>query len=99
MFENISTSLIQAFGFFAIFGYFVYQTLISNQKNINSRLNTSGKKINDPKIIYKNNNKKGLFSRKSEPIKETNNQRNGLFRKNNELKNNEEIRKKKGWFQ
>ena len=96
MFENIGTSLIQALGFFAIFGYFVYQTLIANQKNINSRENNSGKKINDSKLIYKNNNKKGISSRKLEPInlKETNNKRNGLFRKNNE-----EIKKKKGWFQ
>ena len=100
MFENIGTSFIQALGFFAIFGYFVYQTLIANQKNANPRENTTRKKrINDPKIIYKKNNKKGIFSRKLEPIKETNNKRNGLFRKNNELKNNEDITKKKGWFQ
>ena len=33
MFDNLETALIQAFGFFAIFGFFVYQTLFANKKN------------------------------------------------------------------
>ena len=99
MFENIDTAIIQAIGFFAIFGFFVYQTLFTNPKSIKSIKNKSFERINDSKSIYKRNNK-GLFNRKLEPIKEKNNiKKNGLFGNNKEVNNNELKSKKKGWFQ
>ena len=33
MFDNLGTALVQALGFFAIFGFFVYQTLFADEKN------------------------------------------------------------------
>ena len=32
MFDNLGTALVQALGFFAIFGFFVYQTLFADSK-------------------------------------------------------------------
>ena len=32
MFDNLETALIQALGFFAIFGFFAYQTLFATKK-------------------------------------------------------------------
>ena len=37
MFDNLGTAIIQALGFFAIFGFFVYQTLFADKKNKNSK--------------------------------------------------------------
>ncbi len=32
MFDNLGTALVQALGFFAVFGFFVYQTLFADRK-------------------------------------------------------------------
>ncbi len=32
MFDNLGTALVQALGFFAVFGFFVYQTLFADSK-------------------------------------------------------------------
>ena len=34
MFDNLGTALVQALGFFAVFGFFVYQTLFADKKYI-----------------------------------------------------------------
>jgi len=47
MFDNLGTALVQALGFFAIFGFFVYQTLFADRKPKNSKLNP--KKISKKK--------------------------------------------------
>ena len=39
MFDNLGTALVQALGFFAVFGFFVYQTLFADSKPKNSKLN------------------------------------------------------------
>ena len=38
MFDNLGTALVQALGFFAVFGFFVYQTLFADSKPKNSNL-------------------------------------------------------------
>ena len=63
MFENFGTAIVQAVGFFGVFGFFVYR-LLSEKVSSNS-----------PKEISKNNSsntvkrisyeKKGLFGRKN----------------------------------
>ena len=40
MFDNLGTALVQALGFFAVFGFFVYQTLFADKKTKNPKLNT-----------------------------------------------------------
>ena len=40
MFDNLGTALVQALGFFAVFGFFVYQTLFADSKPKNSKSNT-----------------------------------------------------------
>ena len=39
MFDNLGTALVQALGFFAVFGFFVYQTLFADRKPKNSKSN------------------------------------------------------------
>ncbi len=39
MFDNLGTALVQALVFFAIFGFFVYQSLFADNKPKNSKLN------------------------------------------------------------
>ena len=56
MFENFGTALVQAVGFFGVFGFFVYQ-LISEKKPNNYSINQSMKSGSETKP------KKGLFSR------------------------------------
>ena len=70
MFENLGTALVQALGFFAVFGFFVYQTLFAESKPKNSKLNTKKTKINDTKESIKKEPKKGLFNRKSKLVEE-----------------------------
>ena len=70
MFDNLGTALVQALGFFAIFGFFVYQTLFADSKPKNLKLNPKKTKISDTKDSIKKDPKKGLFNRKSKPVEE-----------------------------
>jgi len=99
MFDNLGTALVQALGFFAIFGFFVYQTLFADNKPKNSKLNPKKTTISDSKESIKKESKKGLFNRKSKPVEENLPAQKKRFfgRKNETIK--EEIKpKKKGWF-
>ena len=98
MFDNLGTALVQALGFFAIFGFFVYQTLFADKKPKNSIINPKKTKISDTNKSIKKEPKKGLFNRKSKPVEENLTvQKKGLFRRKEIIQ--EEIRpKKKGWF-
>ena len=99
MFDNIGTALVQALGFFAIFGFFVYQTLLADDKSKNSKLNPKKTKISDTKELIKKEPKKGLFKRKSKPVEENLQvQKKGLFGKKGEVIKEEIKPKKKGWF-
>ena len=62
MFENFGTAIVQAVGFFGVFGFFVYRLLSekvpSNTKKVNP-------KSNSPRLTKKDNSEnKGLFFRK-----------------------------------
>ena len=99
MFDNLGTALVQALGFFAVFGFFVYQTLFADSKPKNSKSNPKKTKISDKKESIKKEPEKGLFNRKSKPLEENLTvPKKGLFgRKKETLK--EEIKpKRKGWF-
>ena len=99
MFDNIGTALVQAIGFFAVFGFFVYQTLFADDKSKNSKLNPKKTKISNTKELIKKEPKKGLFNRKSKPIEESLQvQKKGLFGKKREVIKEEIKPKKKGWF-
>tara|TARA_Y100000589_G_C26705717_1_gene447594 strand:+ start:11 stop:262 length:252 start_codon:yes stop_codon:yes gene_type:complete len=62
MFENFGTAIVQAIGFFGIFGFFVYRLLSekdsSNSFKENNKIKSS--KPNKKNILEK----KGLFGRK-----------------------------------
>ena len=99
MFDNLGTALVQALGFFAVFGFFVYQTLFSDSKPKNSRANPKKTKISDTKESIQKEPKKGLFNKKSKPVGENLPvQKKGLFGRNKEVIKQEIKPKKKAWF-
>ena len=99
MFDNLGTALVQALGFFAVFGFFVYQTLFADSKPRNSKLNPKKTKISKTKEFIKKDTQKGLFNRKSKPVEENLSvQKKGLFGRKKEAIIEEIEPKKKGWF-
>ena len=99
MFDNLGTALVQALGFFAVFGFFVYQTLFADRKPNNSKANLKKTKIADTKESIKKEPKKGLFNRKSKSVEENFIvQKKGLFGRKKEVIKEEIKPKKKGWF-
>ena len=99
MFDNLGTALVQALGFFAVFGFFVYQTLFADSKPKNSKLNPKKTNISKTKESIRNESKKGLFNRKSKPVEEDLIvQKKGLFWRKKEVIKEEIKPKKKGWF-
>jgi len=99
MFDNIGTALVQAIGFFGVFAFFVYQLLSDDKKTTNTKLNALTKKGNESKNLNNNPKKKGLFGRKTEPIKEeVKPPKKGLFGRQKEMAKIIEKPKKKGWF-
>ena len=99
MFDNLGTALVQALGFFAVFVFFVYQTLFADSKSKNSKLNPKKTKISKTKEFIKKEPTKGLFGRKSKPAEENSPvQKKGLFGRKKEVIKEEIKPKKKGWF-
>ena len=99
MFDNLGTALVQSLGFFAVFGFFVYQTLFADSKPKNSKLNPKKTKIAYTKKSIKKEPKTGLFNRKSKPVEENLPvQKKGLFGRKKEVIKEEIKTKKKGWF-
>ena len=99
MFDNLGTALVQAIGFFGVFGFFVYQTLFADKKAKNSKSNLKQTKISDTKKSIKKEPKKGLFNRKSKPVEQNLPvQKKGLFGRKKEVIKEEIKPKKKGWF-
>ena len=99
MFDNIGTALVQAVGFFGVFGYFVYQLLSDVKKPIQNESKSSIKKTNKSRDLIDKPEKRGLFGRKKEPIKvDVKPKKKGLFGKKVEPIKVVEEPKKKGWF-
>ena len=99
MFDNLGTALVQALGFFAVFVFFVYQTLFADSKTKNSKLNPKKTKIPDTKESIKKEPKRGLFNSKSKPFEENLPvQKKRLFWRKKEVIKEETKPKKKGWF-
>ena len=99
MFDNLGTALVQALGFFTVFGFFVYQTLFADRTPKNSKSNPKKTNISDKKESIKKEPKKGLFNRKSKPFEENlRAPKNGLFGRKKEVIKEEIKPKKKGWF-
>tara|TARA_Y100000589_G_scaffold326336_1_gene365917 strand:- start:421 stop:672 length:252 start_codon:yes stop_codon:yes gene_type:complete len=73
MFENFGTAIVQAIGFFGVFGFFVYRLLsekdFGNPVNKNSKINpiNSSKKLNTQKKTFFGRNKK--IDENKEPVK------------------------------
>ena len=99
MFDNIGTAIVQALGFFGVFGYFVYQLLSDSKKSIKIPLKSSKKKVNERKDLIAKPKKKGLFGRKVEPKNEFEKpKKKGLFDRKIEQKKEVVKPKKKGLF-
>ncbi len=99
MFDNIGTALVQAVGFFGVFGYFVYQLLSDGKKTIQNQSKSSVKKVNQNKDLNDRPKKQGLFGRKKEQVTEdVKPKKKGLFGKKVEPVKVIEEPKKKGWF-
>tara|TARA_B100000212_G_scaffold159375_1_gene119705 strand:+ start:332 stop:580 length:249 start_codon:yes stop_codon:yes gene_type:complete len=64
MFENFGTAIVQAVGFFGVFGFFVYRLLSEKVPN-NSVKEASKNKSSKP--VKTTSENKGLFGRKKNP--------------------------------
>tara|TARA_B100000902_G_C26533303_1_gene538923 strand:- start:70 stop:372 length:303 start_codon:yes stop_codon:yes gene_type:complete len=99
MFDNIGTALVQAVGFFGVFGFFVYQLLSEGKKTNNSFLKSSKKVISEYTTKNVESNKKGLFRRKTElATEELKPSKKGFFGRKKEPSKVLEKPKKRGWF-
>ena len=64
MFENFGTAIVQAVGFFGVFGFFVYRLL---SEKVSSDFPEKNSKKNSKKPLKSvNSEKKGLFGRKKQ---------------------------------
>ena len=62
MFENFGTAIVQAVGFFGVFGFFVYRLL--SEKESSYSLKENSKKNTSKPVRSNSSEKKGLFGRK-----------------------------------
>tara|TARA_Y100000589_G_scaffold225307_1_gene212769 strand:+ start:401 stop:652 length:252 start_codon:yes stop_codon:yes gene_type:complete len=62
MFENFGTAIVQAVGFFGVFGFFVYRLL--SEKVSSDSPKVISKKNSSKSVKSSSSEKKGLFGRK-----------------------------------
>ena len=99
MFDNFGTALVQALGFFGIFVFFIYQTLFADKKTKNPKINPIKTKISLTNNPINKESKKGLFTRKSNPVEgNLSVRKKGLFNRKKEIIKEEIKPNKKGWF-
>ena len=99
MFDNIGTAIVQAIGFFGVFGFFVYQLLSDSQKPIKTQLKPTIKKVNESKALKDKPKEKGLFGRKRAQNKQDMKpKKKGIFGRKEEPIEILEKSKKKGLF-
>ena len=67
MFENFGTAIVQAVGFFGVFGFFVYR-LLSEKVSTNTLKDNTKNKSSKPVETIKSE-KKGFFGRKKKTEK------------------------------
>ena len=83
MFENFGTAIVQAVGFFGVFGFFVYRLL--SEKTSSNTLKDTSKSSTSKSLITNNSEKKGLFGRRKiveESIKPSKNEnKKGWFKR------------------
>ena len=97
MFDNIGTALVQAIGFFGVFGYFVYQLLSDGKNPIKNQSKSAVTKVIQKKDLNDRSKKQGLFGRKKETMSENvKPKKRGLFGKKVEPEKVVEEPKKKG---
>ena len=65
MFENFGTAIVQAVGFFGVFGYFIYKLISENPSKTKISTNKLKKNSKNDEIISQ---KKGLFNRNKKNI-------------------------------
>ena len=63
MFENFGTAIVQAIGFFGVFGFFVYRLLSEKVSNDSPKENFKKNSLKPIKVV--GSDKKGLFGRKN----------------------------------
>ena len=68
MFENFGTAIVQAIGFFGVFGFFVYRLLSEKTSNNPQKVNTKTKLSKPVKTV--SSEKRGLFGRKNKVEKD-----------------------------
>ena len=66
MFENLSTALVQAIGFIAVFGFFIFQLLSDVKKPKKGQSKNAKLNLDKSKNLIEKTKRKGLFNRKLE---------------------------------
>ena len=83
MFENFGTAIVQAVGFFGVFGFFVYRLL--SEKVSSGSLTENSKKNTSKPVMSVNSEKKGLFGRKKKaelkPVENKKENKKGWFKR------------------
>ena len=83
MFENFGTAIVQAVGFFGVFGFFVYRLL--SEKVSSGSLTENSKKNTSKPVMSVSSEKKGLFGRKKKaelkPVENKKENKKGWFKR------------------
>ena len=83
MFENFGTAIVQAVGFFGVFGFFVYRLL--SDKVSSDSLKESAKRNTSKPVRSVSSEKKGLFGRKKKvelnPVENKKENKKGWFKR------------------
>ena len=99
MFDNLGTALVQAIGFFAVFGFFIYQTLFAEKKLSNTQIKYGNKKNSSTNNSNKKIPRKGIFNNKKQSEVELESpKKSGLFNRKANILEKEDKPTKKGWF-